>query len=137
MGLSNFDVTVGLIIRTTEHPEKVSAIMGVQRSPSGNLHCSYEKGMCNAEEHIWIYRTRYEVQTDVEACIKRFLSDVPEFPSRIAEVQKIGECVLRVSIVSIYAQLGFALSPDILKPLFDMNIPIEMTVLSFGNCVDE
>lgn len=137
MGLSGFDVTAGIIIHTAELPERVSAIMGVQQSQRHNLRISCDNKVCEAENYIWIYRICYEDQVDVEKCITRFLSSIPELPSKIAEVQEIGECVLRVSIVSVYAQLGFSLSPNMLKEIYNLDIPIEITILSFGNCIDE
>ena len=137
MGLSTFNVTVGIIINSAEGLEKVSAIMGIPQSQRYDSSRAFDKEVCYIKENSWIYRVQYGEQTDIENCVRCFLELVPDFSSKLAKIHEIGECVLRISIVSLYAQLGISLSSNMLKLLNNLNIPFEITVFSFGNCIDE
>ena len=134
---TDFDVTIGLIIRTTEPVELISEIMGILPSKSfdkgdkqiDNLQC-----YCH---NTWIHRMRYEQETDIEMCIQRYIDQIPAFASKIINVKKYGTCTFRISIVSLYAQMYFHLSSIVLQMLNNLDIPCEVSVFSYGNCIDE
>ena len=42
-----------------------------------------------------------------------------------------------LSVVSLYAQIGFTLSPSDLDLLNKLDVAVEMSVFSWGGCVDE
>lgn len=134
---NDFNVMIGLIVHTDDSIERVSEIMGT--TPSNDLRegngMAYEALVSGKK--TWIYRMRFNRQTDTEPCIRQFVSQFPEFSTRVSEVKKIGDCTIRMSIVSLYAQVGFSLSAQELQTLSTLNIPFEITLLSFGNCFDD
>ena len=130
MAMSTFDVTVRIIIHSHEISETISAIMGVPQTIRYNTPRF-------PNDKTWSYSVVYKNQTDIDECIGCFLSAIPGLPSKIAKVQALGDCAIRVSVVSEYGQFGYGLSPETLRLLAQLNIPFETTVFSFGSCVDE
>ena len=131
---NTFNITISLIIHTNEPFERVSQIMGV--SQSKDLRRRGTDGKLISAPKAWVYRMRFKQQTDIEPCIRKFVSHFSEFSTRISEVKKIGDCTIRMSIVTLYAQIGVSLSPQNLQALGALNIPFEITLFSYGNCLD-
>lgn len=135
--IADFDVTMALIIHTTESLSRITEIMGIAPTTSIKGCDANTDDLSMSGESIWIYHTKYKRKTDLDQCMQQFVAQFSDFSSRVTEAKKNGICAIRISIVSLYAQFGFSLSNQELQLLSELNIPLEMTVFSFGNCIDD
>lgn len=133
---SEFDLAICLIIKTDEKIESISKIMEI--APSGSIAKGESRFdfLPKANENIWALRKRYKQQSDIGASIREFLRGIPGFEKKIREANQHGKCTLRISIVSLWGQIAFSLPPDELHLLSELGIPFEVSIFSYGNCID-
>lgn len=131
---TEFDLAICLIIKTDEKIESISKIMEIV--PSGSIIKGQSRFdfLPKVNENIWVLRKRYKQQSDIGTSMRDFLGGIPEFEKKIQEVNKHGICTLRISIVSLWGQIAFSLSPDELHLLSKLGIPFEVSIFSYGNC---
>lgn len=136
MNQAEFDIGLSLIIRTKESFECISNIMGFEPTKKISLQSKTIEAK-DVDENIWVYKERYEKCIDIGLVIQEFANGIKDFANKVFLIKKLGTCVFRISIVSIYGQFGFSLSEKDLLLLSDLQIPLEMTFFSYGNCIDE
>lgn len=134
---SQFDLTVGLIIKTSEPLEFITEIMGVFPTKSLRKGEGYFSFSEEVDNNIWIMRECYKERADIGSCLQDYFEHIPDYFHRINQVKRYGVCTFRISIVSIYGQIGFSLSKKDLLLLNQLNIPCEVSIFSYGNCIDE
>ena len=134
---NTFNLSVALIIKTSEPLELISQIMGVM--PTGCL----EKGESihsfqpKADKNTWWLKESYGRKTDLGASLQNYFESIPRFIEKIDQIKQIATCALRISVVSIYGQIYFSLSPRDTELLSQIGIPFEVSIFSYGDCIEE
>lgn len=131
---SEFDLAICLIIESAEPIEYISKIMGIHPSRSINKGESRFSFIRKADNNIWMFRKRYKQPARFSECLQQFFEEIPERKSSICEVKQLGTCTLRISIISVFGQIGFSLSERDIRLLNQLEIPLEISIFSFGNC---
>lgn len=129
MNYAEFNLTIALIIRTEAPIELITNIIGY--SPS--------KCVCDhsTSENLWIRYERYKNIVDIEDYLSCFFVSMPNIDRQILAAKAYGSITLRLSLVSEYGQFGFVLSPTDLALLQRIDVPLEVSIFSLGNCMDE
>lgn len=133
---TEFDLAISFIVKTSEPIEVVSLDMGI--TPTGSL----KKGEAQhsfqpkAENNTWWFRERYERQANIGISLQKFFANIPEFMPKVHKVMQYANCVLRISVVSVYGQIWFSLSPKDIQLLSQIDVPVEVSIFSYGDCVD-
>ena len=127
MSITRLDIRLGIIIDTPESAEVISSIMGVPptntfRTETGNR---------------WVYTKRYKKQKDIDQCIQEYFSSIPDLAEKIKSAQQYGSCVFRLSVVSVLGQFGVSFSQSDLQLLSQLDIPMDISVFSYGCCIDD
>lgn len=132
-----FDVAIGLIITTTIKLELITQIMGI--APTKSVQKCDEKSVLSDKlnSNMWIFRERFKYQSDIDTCMYKFFKSIPNLKDKIYEANRYGSCVLRISLVSEYGQIGFSLSANNIQFLSELDIPVEVSIFSYGQCIDE
>lgn len=133
---SQFDLSICLVVKTDKAVESISAIMGTAPTrmvKAGETQLSF---IPKSDKNVWVLRKRYAQQTDVGVCLDTFLGSIPNVNEKIHEVNQYGVCTLRVSIISLMGQIGFSLSPYNMQLLNQLGIPLEVSIFSYGYCID-
>ena len=132
-----YNVTVGLLIKTEQEPPLISEIM--ELSPSKIIRNDKVTRIVNEQDWpvLWVYREHYREQNDVDNCVEHFFGRIPNIKKKISAINQIGIVKLRVSLVSYYGQFGFGFSPNIIQLLSDLDISLDVSIFSYGMCIDE
>ena len=132
-----YNVTVGLLIKTEQEPRIISEIMELH--PSKIIRNNKVSHILNEQDcpMLWIHREHYTEQNDVDDCVEHFFGRIPNIKKKISAINAIGIVKLRISIVSEYGQFGFGFSPNIIKLLSDLDISLDVSIFSYGMCIDE
>ena len=137
MRASKFNITIALLIHSVKPIAEISTVMEMDPTEIrtyGTGSGDFEKeSLCN----LWIFHKRYQQVTDIDELIQEFLVQVPNLSEKIQLLKRHSRCVLRLSIVSLYGQIGFSLSQEDLNLLHHMDIPTEISFFSYGKCIDK
>ena len=136
MTSSSFRVSISLIIETLAPLEIISREMGVIPT---NV---FLKGTEFAPSHyrdknIWVFGNERKECTNIGESLQQFIASIPSFSQRVSSAQQYGDCTIRLSIVSLWGKIGFSLSQNDLQELNMIGIPVDFSILSFGDCVDD
>ena len=134
---AQFNVTIGLIIRTKLQLDLITKIMEICPSKviqNSNEHSTISEKECHS---IWVFRERFTCQNDVDSCFEIFYKHIPNIKEKVREANRYGTSTLRISLVSEYGQIGFSLSPNNIQFLNEMGMPVEISIFSYGMCIDE
>ena len=137
MRTSQFNLTIALLVYTTKTVADISTVMEIDPTEARTASIGYSGFNNESSCNLWILHKRYHKVTDIDTFIQRFFDQVPNFTDKIQLINQYCKCVLRLSIVSIYGQLGFSLSQEDIMLLRQVDIPVEISFLSYGNCKDE
>lgn len=134
---ATYDLTISLLFKSANEIEHISSIMEV--SPTSYINKEHSKHRfieCNT--NVWVYAKKYkDYDGSIAIHIEDFFSYIPDYLSKIASARKYAECTLRISIVTDWAQSGFSLEPKELDTIRSLNIPLEVSIFSWGNCMNE
>ena len=83
---------------------------------------------------IWTYKKTYTCEGSVDDFLIDFLHETNLTKQKSAHLSRLGNCSLRISLVSNYAQMGISLSHSSIKRIEELEIPLEITVFSWGEC---
>ena len=133
---AEFDVVLSLIIRTKESCDYISNIMSCKPTKEIKLK---SKVFDSEEEdsNIWVLRERYENCTELGIIIQKFINGIEDLAKKIEYIKKHGICAIRISVISLYGQLGFSFTEKDLSLLSELQIPLELSFFSYGNCIAE
>ena len=137
MKSSSFDVTIGISVHSLELCNSISEIMGVpptKHIKKGESQFQFQEKAC---ENIWIYSIKHRNAVDLDFCIEEFMERIPNLGKKVEEINRFGWCNLRISIVSLMAQIGFSLSSYDLQRFSILGIPVNISVFSWGNIDEE
>ena len=127
----SFDVTTGISIRSLAPCDTISKIMGVE--PNKYIKKGESQFQEKACENIWIYRVKHKNSFNLDICVDEFMESIPDLRKKVNEIKPYGECSLRISIVSLMAQIPFSISSYNLQRLSILDIPLDISVFSWGN----
>ena len=133
---TSFDLSIFLRIETNIAPEDIVNLLNVSPTaiiPKGD-HLFAFVGKVN--NNIIIYENKYRSCQCIGNRISNFFEEYQEITNKIDELRKFCFCSLRLSIISDYAQIGLSLSPEDLQLLNKFNLPFEISVLSWGGCMN-
>ncbi len=128
---ADFDLTVRLIIKSAESLDFTTKLLGIEPTPLPKSATGIDLS------NIWVLQKHYERQQDISESIHDFFLTIPDFETRISKMKAYGECAIRISIITEFGQFGFALKPNDIQLLNRLCIPFEVSVFSFGNCIEE
>lgn len=134
---STYDLTISLLFKSVKDIEHISSIMEVQPTSYINKeHSKYRFIECDT--NVWVYAKKYQDHDgSIAVHIGDFFSYIPDYLSKIASARKHADCTLRISIVTDWAQSGFSLGTNELEIIRSLDIPLEVSIFSWGNCMDE
>lgn len=132
---NTFDLIVYFKIETNKSKEIVTNILNLSPTPF-----SFKGGtnvIGEIKDNIWIVREKFENCKEVGTGIKQFFEKRPTIVKKIKELKRYGQCSVILSVVSLYAQIGFVLSDKDLNLFNELGVNVEVSVFSWGGCVDE
>ncbi len=133
MNSLNFQTSIAIIIRSSEPIDVISEKMGISPTKVSQNQNAVDSDANN----LWAYKKRFKDGTNFSVCLQNFIEEIPFLSQKIAMLKQYSSCTLRVSIVSLFAQLGFTISNSDLQTLSSLDIPFEITLFSYGNCIDD
>ena len=83
---------------------------------------------------IWTYKKTYMREGSVDDFLNDFLHEANLTKQNIAHLSRLCNCSLRISLVSKYAQMGISLAHSSIKKIEELEIPLEISVFSWGEC---
>lgn len=134
---NTFDLIILLKIETDENLDYISDILNLSPTDSIKKGERKLKFSDEAESNIWMYDKKFRDCENIGNKLCGFLESIPQLSQKIDDVKKIGTITMRISLISDLAQIGITLSEKDLALLSDLQIPLEISVFSWGGCVDE
>ena len=134
---TKFELSICLKIETDEDIDMISNVLNLSPTDSIKKGTRKSKVLDKAESNIWMYDVKYGTCNDIGKSLHEYLESIPQLFCKTEELKKIGTIAIRLSIVSDFAQIGISLSEEEVALLNRLQIPIEMSILSWGQCVDE
>ena len=134
---TKFELSICLKIETDEDIDIVSHVLGLSPTDFIVKGTRKSKVLEEAESNIWMYDVKYGTCKEIGKSLREFLESKPQLFHKIEDLKKIGTITIRISIISDFAQIGIGFSEEELVFLSRLQIPIEMSILSWGQCVDE
>lgn len=134
---SVFDLAISLKFESENALDWISDLLGVCPTtyiPKGMTLFDFVK----ADKYIWVLTKRsseYDGNKPIE--IGTFFDTVPDILLKIEDIKQHARCSFRISVVSEWAQIGYTINPENLAYLNRLSIPLEISVFSWGRCVDE
>ncbi|MBQ9778160.1 MAG: hypothetical protein IJW22_04455 [Clostridia bacterium] len=125
----SFDLTLALIIHSNEPIEHIKAYLDIDLEQRAN-HGIEE--FPKVSQNLYFCKTKYEECSNTDFAINDFLQKLFISPKKINLLKKIGDCTLRLFVQSDYAQIGFKLSKKSLALLSSLSLPLEISILSWG-----
>ena len=133
---ATFDVSICLKVETERDIDLITDILNVKPTDSIKKGERRSKVLDAAECNVWIYDEEHTGCKSTEEMLYNFLKKIPQLHQNIEDLKRIGIVTIRVSVVSDFAQIGFGLSEDDLSILSELQIPLEISVFSWGQCID-
>lgn len=90
-----------------------------------------------SDKDVWVYTKMYPQEQPLECILADFITDCELDENRVNAIQKVGNCCIRLSIQSDYAQIGLRVSSDSLRLLVQTGIDLEVSIFSWGNVIDD
>ncbi len=81
---------------------------------------------------LWIYDLKFEELKKTDQDLKKLLSILNPYKSYIQYIAKHADVRIKCYVQSDYAQINFELSPNVIAEIADMNIKLEISILSWG-----
>lgn len=134
---STFDLTISLIIKSSNSLEHISTVLGISPTSYRNREQS-QFGFIESDKNIWVYSKKYRnYDGNISIQISNFLDDIPNYSFGITFARQHAECTIRISIISDWAQNAFSLESKELEVIRNLDVPLEVSIFSWGNCVSE
>ena len=134
---STYDLTISLTFESVDPIGHISSIMGV--SPTSYLNKERSKfSFYKSDKNIWVYAKKYrDYDGSISIQLEDFFAGIPDYSSKIKNARQYAKCAFRISVVTNWAQSGFSLGTKELEVIHCLDIPLEVSVFSWGNCVSE
>lgn len=132
-----FDLLICLAIETDEKIESISAVLNTHPTDAIIKGEQRSKIIAAAEKNIWMYDEKHRECKEIGRKFVDFFDNIHQIFVKIEELKKLGRVSLRVSIISEFAQIGVCFSEKDLNLLNYLNIPLEISILSWGQCLEE
>lgn len=134
--MSNISGTCSLIIRGKEllDFDEIDEKIGVLPTVKYNKGDCFSKSFPNKiPNDLWIYNCEMDEQSgNVEETLSEFLTKIKPSKVFIKKLAKTSDICIRCFVQSELAQIGFDLSPYIINELANINIRVEVSILSWG-----
>lgn len=134
---TTFDLSICLKIETEENIDFITDVLNLRPTDSIKKGERKSRVLDEAESNIWMYDVKYGACKNTEGMLCGFLEGIPRLFQKIKDLKKIGTATIRISIVSDFAQIGVGFAENDLLLLSRLQIPIEISVISWGQCMDE
>ena len=131
---ATFNLSICLKIETEENIDFITDVLNLRPTDLIKKGERKSRVLDAAESNIWIYDVKYGDCKNIEGKISEFLDGIPQLFQKTKDLERIGTVTIRISIVSDFAQLGVGFSKKDLSLLSCLQIPIEISVLSWGQC---
>lgn len=89
------------------------------------------------KDTLWSNTAKYNGYDELDQVLNDFLSTLLQRKNIIDELKKIYDTYIFFSFTSNLGQLGFELSPHVLKQLSDLGVRFEVHILSYGEVEDD
>ena len=127
-----FDLHISLIITTPKEIEEITDFLGVEPTDFIKKGQSRSKVTPKATENRWIFTNKHRELKEIGCTISDFFNEFSDLPKKVGTLGGDTKASIRLSVISDSAQIGFCLSPQDLELLCKINIPFEISVLSWG-----
>ena len=134
---SGFNLCISLRIVTDEELELVSRILNTEPTDTAKKGERKFKTSPVTKSNIWMYAKKYERCKEIGDRIIDFVKSIPEFHEKMETLKEIGNISFGISVVSVFGQIGFSLSEKDIEVLNLLKIPFDISIFSWGQCVDE
>lgn len=133
---STFDLALSLKFESENTLDWLSDFLGIYPTtyiPKGTSQFDFIK----YDKNIWILTKKYSNYNGNDPIgIDSFLDSISNLLPKIEDIKQHINCSFRVSVVSEWAQICYTIKPDSLAILNRLSIPLEISVLSWGHCID-
>ena len=131
-----FDLMICFKIETNDEIDTITNILNINPTDYILKGVSRSVVLEPAEKNVWMYDKKYRNCNSIETLLQNFFEDIPNLFNKIGELRAYGEISIRLSIISDFAQIGFTLSEKDIKYLNCLNIPVEISIFSWGGCIE-
>ncbi len=84
------------------------------------------------KDAYWSYQIKYEGYNELDFAFDELLNTLLPYKSFVGKISEIYNVYIMLSLRSNLGQLGFDLPSKILKALAELNIGLEVNILSYG-----
>ena len=95
------------------------------------------KSMGENPNDVWIYEMKLKEDEEPNKVLEKLVKVLKPSASFIKTISSTGDVCLRCYIQSDYAQIFFDFSPNVIQDLAQLNIRLEVSILSWGGVEDE
>lgn len=131
-----FDLMICFKIETNDEIDTITNILNINPTDYILKGVSRSVVLEPAEKNVWMYDKKYRNCNSIETLLQNFFEDISNLFNKIGELKAYGEISIRLSIISDFAQIGFTLSEKDIKYLNCLNIPVEISIFSWGGCIE-
>lgn len=97
---------------------------------------SLSKVVEESQNDIWIYEVKSKENSNTNAIFEKLLNDISPSIDNIKLLSGLHSIYLRLYVQSDYAQIRMDISKNVIQKLSDLNIRLEISVLSWGGVDD-
>ena len=121
MNEQTYDLTVVFIVRNCNSTDFLNSCLG------GDFEISKKQ-----DSTTYILKQKYVKCDNVGSAVESFCYKNHITPLSVKKLQSAGVCALRLFLQSDFAQIGFGFSPSTMAWMATLNVPIEVSILSWG-----
>lgn len=85
-----------------------------------------------AAQDEWVFTVDADEPVGEDAAISNMLSYLEDKRAALEEVRAMGKVTLRLNVQSDYARMTYCLVPATMQKMVDLNMPLEVSSLSWG-----
>ncbi len=137
---SEFDLRIILRFETMKslsEIEQITSILNIQPSKiikKGEILS--KKPYLKSKSFVWELQTeRIRDCSDIDNHIEDFFSKYPSIIENLEYLNNHTKIRFRISIVSVFAQVGFSLNTKSIELLRKLKVPCEISLLSWGGVI--
>lgn len=90
------------------------------------------KTIGESQYDVWTYEIGFDANKTPDRALEEILSTISPSKNYLQSLACTADVKIKCYVQSNYAQIGFELSPKVLKELASMNIKLEISILSWG-----
>lgn len=116
--------------------DEIEKNLGLEATSKKRKGTIISKVMGPIPNDIWIFEIEYNENSEPKEVFGSLITRLKPTKDYLAQLSTLHDVCLRFYIQSDFAQIFFRLSPQILNDLAELNLPLEVSILSWGGVED-